>query len=80
MQKCAAFGESENLPGESANTDATPINTAPITFTKKVPHGKSFPQRLAIRRVMACRAIPPNALPSAIQRNAVITQSRFSCD
>jgi hypothetical protein len=51
----------------SSGSEAThPINAEPSTFTRKVPHGN--PERLGTRFESPYRAIPPNALPSAISK------------
>ena len=45
-----------------------PMMSEPSTLTKNVPHGNVSPKSRAMMPVHQKRAIPPSALPRAIQR------------
>ena len=71
MMNCRADTPINNLPPGSVSVAMKPIANEPVTFTINVPVGKASPNRCATTPDIQCRAIPPKALPNAIQRYSI---------
>src|SRR5436190_238577 len=74
MANCRAVTLIRNRPPGSFNVATKPITNEPVTFTIKVSVGKASPNRCATTPDIQCRAIPPKALPNAIQRYSIFKQ------
>src|SRR5712691_6074549 len=67
MTNCRAVVLTYTLPSGPVRVEKKPIMNEPTTLTMNVPHGKVSPINRAATPEHQYRAVPPSALPIAIQ-------------